>query len=181
MKQFYMDTNVFISRLKSDDPYHLEDKAIVKSLEEDEIQAETSVLALLEVASVSGRLYEAKKGESRDEKERKVFIVRILRRLAGIKPKFINMSGDTLLSIKGVQASLPSVFNEAILLSLQSSLITLDLIHLAAARHAKRMNTELGAFVTGDREFLSNKKELSRIIGVPILSPKEYAEGLGLE
>jgi len=181
MKQFYMDTNVFISRLKSDDPYHVEAKAIVKSLEENEIQAETSVLALLEVASVSGRLYEAKKGERRGEKERKVFIVRILRRLAGIKPKFINISGDTQVSIRGVQASLPSVFNEAILLSLQSTLRTLDLIHLAAARHAKRMNNELGAFVTGDKEFLSNKKELSRIIGMPILSPKEYAEGLGLQ
>ncbi|MCS4537532.1 MAG: type II toxin-antitoxin system VapC family toxin [Thaumarchaeota archaeon] len=180
MKQFYMDTNVFVSRLKSDDPYHVEAKAIVRSLEDDEIQAETSVLALLEVASVSGRLYEAKKGE-KGEKGRKVFVVRILSWLAGIKPKFINISGDTPVSIRGVQASLPSIFNEAILLSLQSTLRTLDLIRLAAARHAKRMNNELGAFVTGDKEFLSNKKELSRIIGMPILSPKEYAEGLGLQ
>jgi len=180
MKQFYMDTNVFISRLKPDDPYHSAARVIVKSLEEDEIQAETSVLTLLEVASVSGRLYEAKRGAEEGERERKVFIVRILRRLAGLRAKFVNISGDTQISVKGIRANLPSVFNEAILLSLKSTLRTLDLVHLAAARHAKRMNNELGAFVTGDKEFLSGKKELSEIIGMPLLSPREYVEGLGI-
>ncbi len=129
---------------------------------------------------MSGRLYEAKKGGKSNEKERKVFIVRVLRRLAGLKTKFINIAGDTPVSVRGVQTKLPSVFNEAILLSLQSTLKTLDLVHLAAARHAKRMNNELGAFVTGDKEFLSNKKELSEIIGMPVLSPREYVEGLGI-
>ncbi len=180
MKQFYMDTNVFISRLKPDDPYFSEAKAIVKSLEEDELHSETSVLTLLEVASASGRLYELKKGEKSREEERKVFIVRILRRLAGLGTKFVNVAGDMPLSIRGINANLPSVFNEAILLSLQSTLRTLDLIHLAAAKDAKRRNNDLGAFVTGDKEFLSKKKELSEIIGMPVLSPKEYVELLGL-
>ena len=180
MKQFYMDTNVFISGLKPDDPYHSEAKAIIKSLEEDELQAETSVLTLLEVASASGRLYEAKKGVKRGEKERKVFIIRILRRLAGLRTKFINVAGDMPLSISGINATLPSVFNEAILLSVQTSLRTLDLIHLAAAKHAKRKNSDLGAFVTGDKEFLSKKKELSEIVGMPLVSPREYAEVLGV-
>ena len=180
MKQFYMDTNVFISRLKPDDPYYLEAKAVVKGLEHDELRAETSVLTLLEVASVSGRLYEAKRGARSKEKEREVFVVRILRRLAGLRTKFINIAGDTPVSIRRINTSLPSVFNEAILLSLQTSLKTLDLIHLAAARHGRRMNNELGAFVTGDKAFLSKKKELSEIIGMPVLSPKEYVEILGL-
>ena len=180
MKGFYMDTNVFMSRLKPDDPYHSDGIAIVKSLEEDEIQAETSVFTLLEVASVSGRLYQAKTREERSEKERKAFVVRVLLELAGLKTKFINIAGDTPVAINGIQATLPSLFNEAILLGLQCSLRTLDLIHLAAARHAKRMNGDLGAFVTGDRGFLDNKKQLSEIIGMPILSPKEYVEGLGL-
>jgi len=42
------------------------------------------------------------------------------------------------------------------------------------------MNNNLGAFVTGDNEFLSNKKELSGIMGMPILSPEEYVDVLGL-
>lgn len=183
MKVFYMDTNVFISRLKPDDPYHSETRAMIKSMEEGEIQAETSVFTLLEVASVSSRLYESRKTEGRreSEKERKVFIIRALRRIAGLKTRFIHIAGDTPLSVRGVQATIPSVFNEAILLSLQSNLRSLDLIHLAAARHAKRMNGELGAFVTGDEEFLADKKELAEIVGMPILSPREYVEALGLK
>lgn len=181
MKQFYLDTNVFISRIKPDDPYHSEAETIVQSLEEDEIQAETSVLTLLEVAAVASRLYEAKKGEKRTQKGRKIFIIKALKRLAGLKAKFINIAGDTPIAVRNIQANMPSVFNEAILLSLQASLRTLDLIHLAAARHAKQMNRELGAFVTGDSEFLSKKKELSEILGMPILSPREYVEVLGLK
>lgn len=180
MKQFYMDTNVYVSGLKPDDPYHTYCKAIIKALEGDEIRAETSVLTLLEVAAVSGRVYGARKGAKKSQKDRKVFIVRTLRRLAGLKTKFVNISGDTQVWIAGIQASLPSVFNEAILLSLRSTLKTLDLIHLAAAKHAKQMNSELGAFVTGDQGFLSNKKELSEIMGMPVFSPKEYVQGLGL-
>jgi len=180
MRHFYMDTNVFISGLKPDDPYHSEARAIVKGMEEDTIQAETSVLTLLEVASVSGRLYEAKKGGGSDGRKRKIFVVRILRRLAGLMTKFINVAGDTPISIRSIRATLPSVFNEAILLGLESGLRTLDMIHLAAARHAQRMNGNLGAFVTGDKEFLSRKKELSNIIGIPILSPKEYVAALGI-
>jgi len=177
MKHFYMDTNVFVSRLKPDDQYHSEAKIIFKGLEKDEIRSETSVLTLLEVASVSGRLYRLKR---RSEKEKRVFIVRALRRLARVTTKFINIAGDAPLSIKGIQAILPSMFNEAILLSLQTNLRTFDLIHLASARHAKRMNDELGAFVTGDKEFLVNKKELAELIGMPIFSPREYTKGMRL-
>jgi len=176
-----MDTNVFISRLKTDDPYHPEARAIVKSLEDDEIRAETSVITLLEVAAVSGRLYDSRKREGRrqGEKQRKVFVVKALKRLAELT-RFINMAGDTPLSVKGIHANLPSIFNEAVLLSLQSGLRALDLIHLAAARDAKRTNGELGAFVTGDNEFLAGKKYLAEILGMPILSPKEYVGALGL-
>jgi predicted nucleic acid-binding protein len=179
MNQFYLDTNVFISRLKPGDPYHPQAKTIARGLEEGELQAETSVITLLEVASVSGRLYQTR-GRNRSERGRKVFIVRVLQRLAKLRTRFINVPGDTRTSVKGIEANLPSIINEAISLSLRSTLRTLDLIHLGAARHAKRMNSNLGAFVTGDNEFLSRKKELSAIMGMPILSPKEYVEALGL-
>ena len=171
-----MDTNVFISKLKSDDPYHRAANSIVRALEKREIQAETSVLTLLETASVLSRLYRAKKS---GEEKRKVFIVKTLKRLSGLA-KFVNIAGDAPIPIKGMNASLPSIFNEAIVLSLQCNLRTLDLIHLAAARHGKRMNGELGAFVTGDGGFLSEKRGLSEVINMPILSPNEYASGLGI-
>ena len=128
---------------------------------------------------MSGRLYHSKRRARGSERARKVFVVRALRRLGGLKLKFVNIAGDGPAPVKGIQATLPSVFNDAILLSLRSTLRTLDLIHLAAARHAKLMNGDLGAFVTGDREFLSKKRELAEVIGMPIVSPKEYAAGLG--
>ena len=181
MKQFYMDTNVFISRLKPDDPFFAEAKKIAKAIEKGEVRAETSVLTLLEVASVSGRVFSARKEKhEQEDRQRKVFIVRALKRLARTKTKLINMAGDTPISIRGIDAVLPSIFDEAILLSLRTNLRSLDLIHLAAARNGKRTNGELGAFVTGDHAFLSNKKEIAETIGMPVLSPKEYVEGLGL-
>src|SRR5208283_2917195 len=118
-QQFYLDTNVFISRFKADDPYWAEARAIISGLGDGDILAETSVLTLLEVASVSGRLYEARKGNNEEEEEEEngkrkknmIFVIRMLRRLAELKPKFINISGETPISVSGIQASLPSVFN----------------------------------------------------------------------
>jgi hypothetical protein len=130
---------------------------------------------------VASRLYEAKKGDKVTQKEREIFVIKALKRLAGFKTKFIHIAGDTPIAIRNIQANMPSVFNEGILLSLQTTLRTLDLIHLAAAKHARQMNHELGFFVTGDNEFLSKKDEISKIIGMPILSPKEYVEALGLK
>ncbi len=176
MIQFYMDTNVFISRLKIDDPYNSEAKTIERWLGKGEILAETSVLTLLETASAASRFYSAKYTRT-NEKARKIFVVRTLERLVKLKVKFINIPGDTQISIKGIDFVLPSLFNEAILLSLSTgSLKTLDLQHLAAARYARRMNTELVALVTGDREFLQNKIELAGIVGMGILSPSEFVE-----
>lgn len=180
MRQFYMDTNVFISRLKTDDSYHSEAKTIAKNLEKVEIQAETSVLTLLETASVASRLYQANKGERGKQKELKIFIIKALSRLAGLKTRFIHISGDDPIALRNLQATVPSIFNEALLLTLQTTLRTLDLIHIAAAKYAKQINPELGAFVTGDEEMLSKKEELSKILDMPILSPKEYVEALGL-
>ena len=177
MKVFYMDTNVFISSLKPDDPYYRAAGSIVRALEEGEVRAETSVFTLLETASVSNRLYKARKGK---EERRKIFVIKILKKLAGLGTKFINITGDGPIPIKGVSAILPSVFNEAIVLSLQCNLKTLDLVHLAAARHAKRMNDELGALVTGDRGFLTQKKELSELVNLPVLSPEEYVNAIGI-
>ncbi len=177
-----MDTNVFISKLKSDDPYNSEAETIIVNLEKgDEIQAETSVLTLLETAAVAGRLYHARMGQE-DEDGRQIFVAKTIKMLAGLKIRFIHLPGDAPLPLGNAQITMPSIFNESILLSIQANapLRTLDLIHVAAARHAKQTNHKLGAFVTGDSDLLSKKNHLSKIIGMPILTPREYVDGLGL-
>src|SRR5712692_10327754 len=125
MKQFYLDTNVFISRLKPDDPYHSQARTMVEGLGEGELLAEASVVPLLEVASVSGRLYDTKGGK-RSERGRKVYILKALQRLARLKTRFINMAGDTQISVKDMEVNLPSIINEAISLSLRTTPRTLD-------------------------------------------------------
>lgn len=180
MREFYIDTNVFISRYKSDDPYHSEARAITRGLEKDEIRAETSALTLLETASVASRMYQTLLKDGGTRVGQGVFVIKLLRKLSGLKVKFINIPGDVPVTIRNIQANIPSIFNEAILLSTQTALRTFDLIHIASARYAKQINNELGAFVTGDGELLNKKEGLSRIIGMPILSPSQYVEGLGL-
>lgn len=176
-----MDTNVFISRWKQDDPYHSDAKIIVSSLQKGELSAYTSVLALLETASVAGRLYSHRKKDKGPE-QRKMFIFKTLRGLVALRVRFIQLSGDIPMPLGNVKVDMPSLLVESMFLSFLTGLRTLDLMHIAAARHAKQIDSkELGAFVTGDEELLAGKDEISKIIEMPVLSPKEYVRALGLK
>lgn len=180
MRHFYMDTNVFISRWKPDDPYHSEAKAIARSMQKGEISACTSVLTLLETASVAGRLY-SHRMKAKGPEEKKVFVVKALQRLAAQRLQFIHLAGDIPLPLGNAKVGMPSLISESIFLSFLTTLRTLDLMHLAAARHAKQVvSKEMGAFVTGDEELLAMKDGISMIIQMPVLSPKEYVQALGL-
>jgi predicted nucleic acid-binding protein len=193
-KQFYLDTNVFISHLKPDDPFHAEAEIIASNLKSKIVRAETSVLTLVETASVISRLYGPKimaatklQQQRKEEEARKksFIIIRALRELAGLVT-FVSIPGDSRLAFGGeeekdLHITMPSVISESIISSFQSSLRSLDLVHVAAARYARQKNSELAAFVTGDRELLSSKrKEILDITGMPAISPKDYVESAGL-
>jgi len=45
---------------------------------------------------------------------------------------------------------------------------------------AELTDSGIGAFVTGDAQFMSEKKAPAEMIGMPTPSPKGYVEGLGL-
>ena len=126
MRQFYLDTNVFIAQLKPDDPYHSEATIIAQMLKEDEIQAETSVLTIVKTASVASRLYYRSKGGKGTDKERKAFITRVIRRLGTLKIMFIHIAGDSPIPFRNIQVNMPEIFNEAILMILQTPLRTFD-------------------------------------------------------
>jgi predicted nucleic acid-binding protein len=181
MRHFYLDTNVFISRWKPDDPYYSEAKIIASTLEKGEISAYTSVLTLLETASVAGRLY-AHRMKDKGPEEKKMFIIKTIRRLAALRIRFIHLVGDIPLRLGNVKVDMPTLLADSFFLSFLTVLRTLDLMHIAAARHAKQIDSEkLGAFITGDAELLARKDEISKIIGMPVLSPKEYVHALGLQ
>lgn len=78
---------------------------------------------------------------------------------------------------------MPTLLAESVYLSFMTELWRLDLMHIAATKYAKRMEmiSDLGAFVTGDRELLTKKEEISKIIKMPVPSPSEYVQDLGLK
>jgi predicted nucleic acid-binding protein len=176
-----MDTNVFISKIKPDDPYHLEADLLINKIRKGQIKAETSVLTLLELSSVAGRLYHRTYDKQENIPERRAFVVKMLKTFANLGVKFVHMAGDLPFTFGNIKTDVPSMINESIFLSIQIPLRTLDLFHVAAARHAKQNNHDLGAFVTGDKEILLMKDDLSRFTGLAFLSPREYVNGLGLK
>lgn len=119
-------------------------------------------------------------GEEEQDK-RKMFVMKALKILTGLPIRFVHMAGDMPLAFGNIQTDVPGIFGESILQSVQTPLRTLDLMHVAAARYAKRKNPDLGAFVTGDTELLAMKEPLFQVIGMPFLSPREYVRGLGLK
>ena len=178
--------------MRKDDPFHSEVLTIARYLESKEIQAHTSVLTLVEVASVASRLYQLdshklpavrEKGEMSLEENvrgRTVFVVKTIQKLASLNVRFIQIAGDASFLVPEVQSSVPAIFDEAILVSFLIPLRTFDLMHVAAAKHAKQADARLGALVTGDADFIRKKQELAKIIGMPVLSPKEYVLAMGL-
>lgn len=125
------------------------------------------------------QLQEQKKKEGDEEK--KVLIVRALRELASLVT-FVNIPGDYRLAFgEGRRVVMPSIIGESIVQSFQSSLRSLDLVHVAAAKYARQVNSELAAFVTADNELLSSKRrEILEITGMPAISPKDYVESIDL-
>lgn len=170
-----MDTNVFISNLKPDDPYHVEAGIIANKLRRNELKAETSVLALLEISSVTSRLYARMHG-MQNAMERKTFVIKALRMFTSLGVNLVHIAGDLPVALGSIKADMPSIFSESMLVGIQVPLRTLDLMHVAAARIAKQNNSELGAFVTGDAELLLLKNELSGLTGLAFFSPREYVQ-----
>ncbi len=109
-----------------------------------------------------------------------MFVIKTIQKLASLNVNFVQISGDARFLVPEVETSVPAIFDEAVLVSFLISLRTFDLMHVAAAKHAKLADGRLGAFVTGDTDFIHKKQELSKITGMPVLSPKEYVLAMGL-
>jgi predicted nucleic acid-binding protein len=179
LKSAYIDTNVFVASYKPDDVFYEESSAVIKAMKEGEIKGQTSTLTILETAAVASRTIRMRKGD--DEKEvRRRAVGRAIIRLSRLGLRFIHAPGDSSALIDGSRVEMPVTFHQALLLASIVGLRSFDLVHLAAAKYSHLRDSDLGAFVTGDSDFLRRKRELAQVIGMPMLSPKEYVEGLGL-
>ncbi|MEM3382236.1 MAG: type II toxin-antitoxin system VapC family toxin [Candidatus Bathyarchaeia archaeon] len=183
MRIFYLDTNVFISNYKRDDPYHSSSVKIVEGLRQGRIEAYTCVLTILETAAVASRNYEKGihlLGASRMIDRRRL-IGALLKRLLNLNIHFVNLPGETSMKLLKKDITMPIIFHESLSLALKIGLKSLDLIHLSSAKYAKEtLKVPIQAFVTGDEDFLNRKDKLSEIIDFPFLTPSEYASALGI-
>jgi len=99
MTLLYLDTNVILARYASNEPQHEAAKNIIKRIEEGEMNAMTSVLTLLEVASVTARAYERFVDVGEDMKRGDITVA-FLRRVVGlVNLNFIPMGGEINLKI----------------------------------------------------------------------------------
>lgn len=180
MSSVYLDTNVFVSSYKPDDPYYEEASIITKALERKQVKGKTSVLTILEMAAVASRNIKIYKGDN--EKEvRSAAIGKAILTLSRLGLSFIHSSGDAYMVLDGITVDMPMILNQALLIAYSAGLRSFDLVHLAAAKHSKQTGSQLSAFVTGDSDFLTKKIAISQILETPILSPREYVQGIGLE
>ncbi|MDG6940251.1 MAG: hypothetical protein JRN39_07615 [Nitrososphaerota archaeon] len=169
---------MLISQYKPTDPFHQESLSVIKALKKGEIVGYTSTLTIIEACSFVSRNFPVKRGENVEEVMKQA-ISKLLKDLSNLRLKFADTSGDYSFTMDTQQVRMPALFQQALEFT-TTRLRTLDLFHLASVRHLSLSHFDVDAFVTGDSDFLSKKKELSKIIGMPVLSPKEYVEGLGI-
>jgi len=179
LKPFYMDTNVFIARYKPDDPFHESCKRIVQGLNSGELEACTSVLTIVETACVASRNYEKSK-KILTEREiktvsREKLISSLLKRLVKLNLRFINIPGETVLKIANKNIDIPILFKDALLMAYEIGLKSFDIIHLATLKYCiDVLSIPVEAFVTGDTDFLNNRKNLENLFGTIFITPDEY-------
>jgi len=179
LRSAYLDTNVFVASYKRDDRYHEESSTVLRAIRQGKIKGKTSALTILETAAVASRTIQMRKGDDEKDVRRKAVGKAILN-LSKLGLYFVHMPGDSSAPTGGSRVEMPAIFQQALILASGVGLRSFDLVHLAAAKYSRLEDPELGAFVTGDADFLRRKGELAEITGTPILSPKEYVEGLGL-
>lgn len=178
MKHCYIDTNVLVSQYKPTDPFYKESLVVAKALKGGEIVGYTSPLTIIEACSFMSRHFPLRKGENTEEVTRQA-ISKVLKDLSKLRLRFVESPGDNSFSMDGQEVGMPALFHQALVFT-TTALPTLDLFHLASAKYSSLSDSDIGAFITGDSDFLRRKKDLSQIIGMAILSPKEYVEGLGI-
>ena len=175
---YYFDTNVLLSQYKSTDPFHRASLVIVRGLKGGDLVGFTSPLAVIEACCFIGRNFPPRKGQSREE-ARTIAVAKFIRGLSTLRLVFTYPTGDYQLPLDGGRVLMPAIFHQALILSFLG-LRTLDVLHLASARYAGRTRADIQGFVTGDADFIERKRIVSKVIGMPVLSPKELIDAVGM-
>ena len=151
---------------------------MVDALKGGEIIGYTSPITVVEACYFVSRNFPPRKRESGEEARAKA-VAKILQELGKLRLVYASPSGDYPLPLDGRGLVMPPMLHQALTLTFLG-LRTLDLLHLASARHARRTGEDLRGFVTGDNDFIDNRRALANVIDMPILSPRDLVETAGL-
>lgn len=178
VRPYYLDTNVLVSQYKPSDIFYRESLIIIRALKRRGMRGYTSPLTLVEMVSFVSRNFPLKRGE-KPEDAKKIAVSKILKEIASFQLEFSSPTGDYSLKLGDQDVRVPAIIGDALGMS-SAGLKTLDLMHLVAAKYCRETVPELSAFVTGDNDFLLQKRNLSERVGIPFLSPRELVRVMGL-
>lgn len=182
MSIVYIDTSIIIAKYKQQDEYHEFANQILNSDINTKI---ISHISLVELSSVLSRNKEnikfadVKGIELLSGKEKILFFLKYIISDSGLKLQ--NFTGMNEITSIIPQEQIFMDYHQAISISMRSNLRTLDNLHLATAQNIVSFKgIDLEYFLTGDHEILDNE-ELSDIIGIQIIHPKEYIKKFKIE
>jgi len=174
MTLLYLDTNVILARYASNEPQHEAAKNIIKRIEEGEMNAMTSVLTLLEVASVTARAYERFVDVGENMKREDIAVAFLGRVVGLVNLTFVPMGGEINLKIAEQNLKFPAVVAVALEIAPKTGLKTLDNIHLATTIFASRIyGQKIDCFVTIDEEILKRREHVGDCIEARVPTPVE--------
>ncbi len=176
MKSVYVDTSVLIAKYKTNDKIHNPSVKILTSINANFV---ISHISLVELASVISRQIEnINFNKEIDEKigqlnfkERIMFLLNYI--VHDNKLQIIQHNGFENLPFI-TENQIFSDYSRAMIQSADTSLRTLDNLHLGAAKNLMVVkNYKIDYFVTGENEILSKKRIISQYLDILVISPHD--------
>ncbi len=178
MKNYYLDTNIFLARYSPGEKEHESSQRLLDATETGRLRAITSTLTLVEIASVVRRApgkfpRKTSPAEAAGAFVRRAMSVRNL--------TYVPFGGEMTLGQGGFQVKIPLLFSAALKAVKTVPARTLDLLHLASAYVASRVfGEDLDFFTTLDEGIMGFQREVRNFLGCPVVTPSElvHLEGL---
>jgi len=171
MKNYYLDTNIFLARYSPSEREHESSRTLVDATETGKLRAITSTLTLVEIASVVRR----SPGKFPEKTSPSDVAGAFVRRALSVRNlTYLPMGGDMALGASGFQVRIPLLLSAALKAAKTIPVRTLDLLHLASAFMATRVfGQDLDFFATLDEGILGFRREVKDFIGCPAVTPNE--------
>jgi len=158
---------------------HKNSTKVVAAVETGQVNAVTSTLTLIEIASAVKRA--SRKFARATYPDDQIIPGSFIRRTLRLKNlEFIGLGSEISLNQES-RVRIPAVYAAALKSVRTLPLRTLDLLHIASAYAAVRLlGKQLDYFTTLDEEILDSRREIKRLLGCSPVTPDEIVKLEGL-